>query len=74
MEEIWPQLQIYATQVCRSLSLVKKKVRYFDTPFEEQWRISLSKELMYIRSNDSALIPGFNDEEVNDLLKFVCVM
>ena len=55
--------------------LVKKKcVRYLDIPEDEEWRIGLCNELISIRDSDNVLLPGFDSEELNSLLRYVCVV
>ena len=54
-------------------SLVKKNMRYMQVPEGEQWRVSLLKELLMIRSNVSEGLPGFSSEEVQDLIDYLCV-
>ena len=38
----------------------------------EEWRVSLIKELVDIKHNNE-LLPGFSSEEVEDIMKFACV-
>ena len=52
-------------------TMVKRKMMYARVPDAESWRPGLLKELMEVRSSKSAL-PGFSQEEVEEMIKFVC--
>ena len=50
---------------------VKKKVKYFEVPDHEEWRISLVAELLQLRKGSLSL-PGFQQDETQEILDFVC--
>ena len=52
--------------------LVKKTVCYRSIPEQESWKINICKELLYLRDNDDAVLPGFTADEQADLLDFLC--
>ena len=52
--------------------LVKKTVCYRSIPEQESWKINICKELLYLRDNDDAVLPGFTADEQADLLGFLC--
>jgi len=54
-------------------NLVKKNLRYFKLSADEHWRLDLCKELLNLRDTDDINLPGFNDEDLNSLLTYVCV-
>ena len=51
-----------------SSSVVKKKVRYFPLPIEEDWRLPI---LMGVIDNNIK-IPGFTSEELDDIKNYIC--
>ena len=55
-----------------SSQLVKAKLRYRTIPNDEIWRLSLSRELKNICDNNDLLPPGFTNDEVEEMLKYVC--
>ena len=50
-------------------SLVKQYMVYKHVPDCDQWRVYLAKELLEARIGG---IPGFSNDEINDLLNFAC--
>ena len=52
-------------------NLVKKSLKYFDTPEGEEWRPPLVRELINIRAGQLDL-QGFSKEEIEILLKNQC--
>ena len=46
-------------------------VSYHPVPAEEEWRISLVRELIEIR-NQTADLQGFSWKELDDILNFAC--
>ena len=51
--------------------LIKKTLKYTETPDAEDWRIPLANELKDIRDGKSTL-GEFSKSEVEELLAFVC--
>ena len=51
--------------------LVKKSIKYFDVPEAEDWRVDMVGELLKLRKETLSL-PGFNLDEIQDILDFVC--
>ena len=51
--------------------LVKKNVKYFDVPEAEDWRVDMVGELLKLRKETLSL-PGFNPDEIQDILDYVC--
>ena len=47
-------------------------MEYFPVPEGDTWRIGILDELLDSRSS-IAEIPGFTQEEIQDLIDFVCV-
>ena len=45
---------------------------YCETPANEEWRLSLVKDLIEAR-NDPEVLPGFTYAEITDMLEFTCV-
>ena len=42
-------------------------------PTSEAWRISIGEELLNIRDNDEQSIPCFDNDELECLLRYICV-
>jgi len=55
-----------------SSKIVKSKMCFKIIPVEEEWRIPMGKELLDIRDSADINLPGFNADELDELLKFVC--
>ena len=53
--------------------LVKKSMKYMNIPTSEAWRISIGEELLNIRDNDDQSIPCFDNDELECLLRYICV-
>ena len=53
-------------------TMVKRKMRYFEIPEQDCWRVPMVKELIGIR-NGEPTVPGFSTEECNDILSQLCV-
>ena len=54
-------------------NLVKNKLCYREVPDDELWRVSLCKEMLRIQHGNQLELPGFENEECEELLKFACV-
>ena len=54
-----------------SCQTVKKNVKYFVVPEAEAWRVDMVSELLKLRKETLSL-PGFNLEEIQDILDSVC--
>ena len=48
------------------------KISFTDTPEEEQWRISLLKELSQAKSKHLH-VEGFSSDEIEDMLRFISI-
>ena len=53
--------------------VVKSRMKYREVPKEELWRVPLGKELIGTK-NGNCTIPGFSNDEVEDLFQFVCAL
>ena len=53
-------------------NLVKKKLEYKTVPIDEEWRVTLGKELIKIRDDEATELPGFSTEECEELLHHIC--
>ena len=51
--------------------MIKKNLRYFETPADEQWRVSTLSELLEVRSGRK-VIDGLTSSEVDALVKLLC--
>ena len=51
--------------------MIKKNIVYFPTMPELLWKNTLAKELLRAR-NDKLFIDGFNKDEIECLLTFIC--
>ena len=49
-----------------------KDLEYFKVPENEYWRVNVLKELLETRLENSA-IPGFSQQEITEMIEFVCV-
>ena len=52
---------------CHSITEANTNAKYFPVPQEETWRIPLVKEIL------NCHISGFTDQELQDILRYVCV-
>ena len=48
--------------------MVKTKLKYFDVPEDEGWRLGPILELI----NENLKIPGFTDDETSEILEYLC--
>ena len=55
-------------------TIVKRKVRYTNTPLGDEWKVNLSKELLDIRDDDDLTLPWFSSDELMCILDHVCVL
>ena len=55
-----------------SCDYLKKCHTYKSANEEDLWRISLGQELMSSREQRKSTIPGFTENEINDMLFYVC--
>ena len=53
--------------------LVTEKLCYFKPPDSEKWRTIIGQKLLQVCDSESLQLPGFNIDEVNDLLSYICV-
>ena len=53
------------------LKMDYKKIDYHKISIEEQWRVSLIEEIIDIRYNQLD-VEGFEFEEIDEILNFVC--
>ena len=51
--------------------IVKDRVSYMPVPESEKWKAALCKELLCVRTNDVE-IPGFDSDEQDFLLNYLC--
>ena len=49
-------------------SIVKSKMKYYQVPEDQKWRVPILKELM----NDKLTIPGFTESELNTIKNHLC--
>ena len=54
-------------------SLVKKAVTYREIPTDESWRVGLCEELLAIRDDDDSYVPGFDDDDLESILSYICI-
>ena len=52
--------------------LIKRKLKYAVIPELDAWRVPLGLELMAVKSGQSHL-SGFTDDEIESILRYVCV-
>ena len=48
--------------------VIKDKMEYFPVPSQEVWRVGLLHELF----SDNMDIPGFNKDEIDDMVAYLC--
>ena len=53
--------------------IVKEKLCYRVVPDNQEWRVKMCKEVKSIRDNRETSLPGFTDDEINQILQFLCV-
>ena len=51
---------------------VKENFKYKPVPEDELWRIPLLKEIIEVRTGTYE-IEGFTNEEIDEMLEFVCI-
>ena len=51
-----------------SSTLVKTKMKYSAVPHPEEWRTGLLKELL----SNQLEVPGFTDDEIGDMVSYIC--
>ena len=56
---------------CLNAKIVKEKICYQPVPDSEAWRIPIAYELLQYRE-DNFVIPGFDRDEMKELLDYVC--
>ena len=54
-------------------NLVKKRVCYKEIPVYEMWRLDICQELLRLRDSCHLQLVGFSAQEVDELLRFICV-
>ena len=54
-------------------SIVKKSVTYREIPTDESWRVGLCQELLAIRDDDDSYVPGFDDDDLESILSYICI-
>ena len=47
---------------------VKKSMKYFSVPDNEQWRVGILTELL----SETIEIPGFASQEIEDIKNYIC--
>ena len=52
-------------------TIVKNNMKYFDIPEENRWRIEFVKEILNLKI-DQLQIEGFHDDELNEIINFLC--
>ena len=52
-------------------SIVKKNMNYYRVPSNEEWRIPLLQNLLMVRA-EKWFVPNFEDQELADLIHYVC--
>ena len=53
--------------------MVKNKLRYMQTPDDRLWRPILGAELLKVRDDEVFSLPGFNSDEIELMLTYICV-
>ena len=51
---------------------IKDKLRYTEVDEEEEWRVSIGLEILSVRNSESE-VPGFNSNELDDILTDICI-
>ena len=54
-------------------NVVKKNVKYKEVSDHDKWRDNLAKNLLDIRNGAATLI-GFTFDEIDHMLKYVCIV
>ena len=49
-------------------TLIRSNMNYYPVPVEEEWRVGCLDELL----NDQLEVPGFNENELKDIVSFIC--
>ena len=53
--------------------IVKEKLQYRVVPEDQKWRLEVYSELSSVGDNRDLILPGFTDDERNQILHFICV-
>ena len=53
-------------------AMVRKNFNYMTPPVDEQWRVTLMKELISVRNAGYVDVPGFTSSELEDMLTSIC--
>ena len=53
--------------------LVKQKLLYREPSYNDAWRTIRGHELLQVRDNEYLHLPFFSDDEVNEVLRYICV-
>ena len=56
---------------CQVKSLVKSSMKYYDVPEQQEWRIPLLHNLLFVRSKDW-IVDEFDDHELEEMIAYVC--
>ena len=51
--------------------ILKNRLKYSEIPEDEQWRVPIVNELLNL-NHDQFHVEGFYDEEIKDIITFVC--
>ena len=54
-----------------TVSRIKSKLKYFEVPNEEMWRLPMCNDLLDVRQGNLEL-KGFTADECSDMLRWVC--
>ena len=54
-----------------TVSRIKSKLKYFEVPNEEMWRLPICNDLLDVRQGNLEL-KGFTKDECSDMLRWVC--
>ena len=53
--------------------LIKKKLVYSVIPEDDEWRTGICCELLKLQENKQVELHGFTQEEIKEMLRYVCV-
>ena len=65
-------MQLDVENLNSKIDMACDKVSFADVPLGESWKIDAVKELSKIKSNHLT-VEGFSNEEVDEILQFICV-
>ena len=54
-----------------SKMLVKKQMKYFDVPFEHEWKVPVLQDLFSTRMNN-LYVEGFDDYVITEMINMLC--